>query len=51
MLGTGLVSEIWLLVHPDMRNTPRVRAFFDCVVAELKGFRAVLLRELEEVSG
>ena len=46
----GLVSEIWLLVHPDMRNTPRVRAFFDYVIAEMKGFRAVLLRQFEEAS-
>jgi DNA-binding transcriptional LysR family regulator len=46
----GLLSQIWLLVHPDMRQTPRVRAFFDYVVAELKPFRALLLREPEEAS-
>lgn len=47
----GLLSEFWLLVHPDMRHTPRVRAFFDYVVAELKGFRALLLRQVEEANG
>ena len=24
-----VVSQFWLLMHPDMRHTPRVRAFFD----------------------
>jgi DNA-binding transcriptional LysR family regulator len=43
----GLVSEFWLLMHPDMRRTPRVRVFFDHVVAELKTFRALLLRQGE----
>ena len=45
-----LVSEIWLLVHPDMRHTPRVREFFDYVVAEMKDFRALLLRQFERAS-
>jgi DNA-binding transcriptional LysR family regulator len=50
LIGTtpGLVSEIWLLVHPDMRQTPRVRTFFEYVIAELKGFRTLLLREFEK---
>jgi DNA-binding transcriptional LysR family regulator len=43
----GVVSEFWLLMHPDMRHTPRVRAFFDYIVAELKAFRALLLRQAE----
>jgi DNA-binding transcriptional LysR family regulator len=47
----GLVSSFWLLMHPDMRHTPRVRAFFDYVVAELKGFRALLLRQNEAPTG
>jgi len=37
------------LMHPDMRHTPRVRAFFDYVVAEVKTFRSLLLREGEPV--
>jgi DNA-binding transcriptional LysR family regulator len=43
----GLVTYFWLLVHPDMRRTPRVRAFFDFVIAEIKAFRALLLQEGE----
>lgn len=42
-----VVSQFWLLMHPDMRHTPRVRAFFDYVIAEVKTFRALLLREGE----
>jgi DNA-binding transcriptional LysR family regulator len=40
-----VVSQFWLLMHPDMRQTPRVRAFLDYVVAEVKTFRALILRE------
>jgi DNA-binding transcriptional LysR family regulator len=46
----GLVSSFWLLMHPDMRHTPRVRAFFDYVVAELDAFRTLLLRRAETPS-
>jgi DNA-binding transcriptional LysR family regulator len=42
-----LVSYFWLLMHRDMRRTPRVRAFFDYVVAELPAFQALLLRQAE----
>lgn len=42
-----LVSHFWLLMHRDMRRTPRVRAFFDFFVAELKAFRTLLLRQAE----
>lgn len=42
-----LVSHFWLLMHRDMRRTPRVRAFFDFVVAELKAFQTLLLRQAE----
>jgi hypothetical protein len=30
-------------VHPDLRHAPRVRAFFDFVIAEIGAFRPVLL--------
>jgi hypothetical protein len=33
----------YLLVHHDMRHTPRTRAFFDFVVSEMKSFRALVL--------
>jgi len=37
-----LVTHLWLLMHPDMQRTPRVRVFFDFVVAEIKTFRTLL---------
>jgi DNA-binding transcriptional LysR family regulator len=37
-----LVSHFFLLVHKDMQRTPRVRAFFDFVVSEIKTFREAL---------
>jgi len=46
-----LVSHFWLLTHRDMRRTPRVRAFFDYVVEELKAFRVLLLRQTERSGG
>jgi DNA-binding transcriptional LysR family regulator len=42
-----LVSDFWLLMHRDMRRTPRVRAFFDFATADIKAFRALLLREAQ----
>jgi DNA-binding transcriptional LysR family regulator len=47
----ALVSHFWLLMHRDMRRTPRVRAFFDHVVAELPAFRVLLLRQAEGPKG
>lgn len=38
----GVVTEFYLLVHEDMRRTPRVRAFFDFIVDELKLVQSVL---------
>jgi DNA-binding transcriptional LysR family regulator len=46
-----VVSQFWLLMHPDMWHTPRVRAFFDYVVAEVKTFRSLLLPEGEPSNG
>lgn len=43
-----LHSPIFLLVHPDLRNTPRVRAFFDFVVAEIDAYRPLLLGETRQ---
>ena len=39
----GLVTPYYLLMHPDMRQTPRVRAFADFVTSEVKSFRTLLL--------
>ena len=46
----AVVSGFWLLMHPDMRRTPRVRVFFDYVVADLTRFRKLLLRDAETAS-
>jgi DNA-binding transcriptional LysR family regulator len=43
-----LMSQIYLLVHPDLRYTPRVRAFFDFVIAEIGAFRPVLLGKTQQ---
>lgn len=41
----GLFSQIYLLTHPDLRRTPRVRSFFDFVIAELDSVRLALTEE------
>ena len=38
----GLVMPYYLLMHHDMQQTPRVRAFADFVASEIKSFRALL---------
>ena len=38
----GLVIPYYLLMHRDMRKSPRVRAFADFVSSEIKSFRALL---------
>jgi DNA-binding transcriptional LysR family regulator len=37
-----LATHFYLLMHPDMRRVPRVRAFFDFVVSEIRAFRIIL---------
>jgi DNA-binding transcriptional LysR family regulator len=39
---TGLVTPYYLLMHRNMRHTPRVRAFADFVASEMKAFRAAV---------
>jgi DNA-binding transcriptional LysR family regulator len=39
----GLVTPYYLLMHKDMQQNPRVRAFADFVGSEIKAFRALLL--------
>ena len=36
------MSSIYLLVHPDLRNVPRVRALFDFMVPKSNSFRPLL---------
>jgi DNA-binding transcriptional LysR family regulator len=40
-----LVTPYYLLMHRDMQNTPRVRAFADFVASEIKCFRAIISGE------
>jgi DNA-binding transcriptional LysR family regulator len=41
----GLVMPFYLLMHRDMQQTPRVRAFVDFVASEITSFRALLSNE------
>jgi hypothetical protein len=36
------VTHFYLLMHADLQRVPRVRAFFDFVVSEIRAFRVVL---------
>jgi DNA-binding transcriptional LysR family regulator len=40
----GLVTPFYLLMHKDMRRTPKVRAFADFVASEIKTLRASVFR-------
>ena len=42
-----LEAPLFLLVHPDLRYVPRVRAFLDFVVAEMDRFRPAMLGRRE----
>jgi DNA-binding transcriptional LysR family regulator len=43
-----VVTDFHLLMHEDMRRTPRVRAFFDFIVDELKLVRPILGDDSEQ---
>jgi DNA-binding transcriptional LysR family regulator len=36
---TDIASGCYLVAHPDLHKTPRVRAFFDFMIAEIEQFR------------
>ena len=38
----GLYSPIYLLTHPELRHMPRVRTFFDFIIAEIDSVRPIL---------
>ena len=40
-----VVSSLYLLMHPDLRSTPRFRTFFDFFVSEFRLYRPVLRGE------
>jgi DNA-binding transcriptional LysR family regulator len=37
-----LPSDIYLLIHEDMKTTPRIRAFFDFIIGEIGSVRKIL---------
>src|SRR5215211_5226575 len=39
---SDLTTQFYLLMHQDMKRTPRVRALFDFIVNEVKSVRAIL---------
>jgi DNA-binding transcriptional LysR family regulator len=38
-----IVSGCYLIAHPDLHRTPRVRAFFDFMIEEIEQFRPMLM--------
>lgn len=40
---TDIKTRFYLLMHKDMRRTPRIRAFADFVAGNAKGFRALFI--------
>jgi DNA-binding transcriptional LysR family regulator len=46
----NLPSDIYLLIHEDMKETPRVRAFFDFIISELSAVRQILNSGREDKS-
>jgi DNA-binding transcriptional LysR family regulator len=40
--GPEMATPFYLLIHQDMRRTPRVRAFFDFIVENLPAVRPLL---------
>jgi DNA-binding transcriptional LysR family regulator len=47
----NLPSDIYLLIHEDMKETPRVRAFFDFIISELADVRQILDARRNDGSG
>lgn len=37
-----LAADLWLLTHPDMRHTPRVRLFLDFMAAEISRLKPLI---------
>src|SRR5262249_40961931 len=42
-----LTTPYYLLMHRDMQQTPKVRAFADFVGSEIKSFRAMVSKEVD----
>lgn len=39
---SGLAADLWLLTHPDLRHSPRVRLFLDFIAAEIGRMKPLL---------
>ena len=42
----AVTSSLYLLMHPDLRSTPRFRALFDFFIVEFRHYRPLLLGEV-----
>jgi DNA-binding transcriptional LysR family regulator len=42
-----LADDLWLLTHPDLRHSPRVRVFLDFMAAEIARHRKLIEGELD----
>ena len=42
MFATEIDTKLYLVIHPDLKRTPRVRAFCDFVVAEMARLRPLI---------
>ena len=47
----GLTTPFFLLMHEDMKRTPRVRAFFDFMIEHLPRLRPLLSGKVERRNG
>lgn len=41
-IGPEVATDLWLLVHPDLRHSARIRAFMSFVVEAVRQRRAEL---------
>ena len=40
--NVNFAADLWLLTHPDLRHSPRVRVFLDFLAAEISKLRALI---------
>lgn len=46
-----LADDLWLLTHPDLRQSPRVRVFLDFLAAEMARYRQLIEGALGHLAG
>ncbi len=47
----GLTAGFWILTHPELRERPKIRVFFDFMVKEIRKYRPLLLGQSRAASG